>query len=123
VRPDVVGGVRIGAGATVLISPFLTQRMDAYWDRPGDFDPDRFLPERAAQRHRYAYFPFGGGPHQCLGRHVFQVEAQLIVASILTRFLPGPALSEVPAPQVAATLLPERRVRMTLRPLQRQLAA
>ncbi|GAA4706380.1 cytochrome P450 [Phytohabitans rumicis] len=118
-----VGGVRIPAGATVLISPFLTQRMDMYWDRPGVFDPDRFLPERSAERHRYAYFPFGGGPHQCIGKHLFQVEAQLIVATMLTRFRPGPALSDVPPPQVAATLLPERRVQMTLRPVQRRLAA
>jgi cytochrome P450 len=122
-RTATVGGVRIPAGATVVVSPFLTQRMNAYWDRPDEFDPDRFLPERSEQRHRYAYFPFGGGPHQCIGRHLFQVEAQLIVAAMLTRFRPGPPLSDVPAPQVAATLLPKRRVQMTLRPVDRELAA
>lgn len=59
------------------------------WDEPARFDPDRFLPERARHYHRYAYFPFGGGPHQCIGRHIFNVEAQLILTSILSRFRPG----------------------------------
>ncbi|GAB3940239.1 cytochrome P450 [Micromonospora vulcania] len=86
VRADVLGGVRIEAGATVVISPFITQRMSAFWDRPEVFDPDRFDPGQARNRHRYAHFPFGGGPHQCIGMHLFYLEATLIVATLLSRF-------------------------------------
>jgi enediyne biosynthesis protein E7 len=123
VAADVLGGVRIEPGATLLISPFLTHHMAEFWPDPDAFDPERFGPGAGPHRHRYAYFPFGGGPHQCLGRHVFQVEAQLIVASLLSRFRPAPSSSGVPALKVAATLLPDERVRMVLDPIESRRAA
>lgn len=117
VRPTAVGDVPIKTGQTVLISPFLTHRLASVWDRPLDFDPDRFTQERAAGRHRYAYFPFGGGPHQCIGRHVFNVEAYLIVAGILSRFRPvlSPVESAI-TPRIGATLRPRHHLEMTLTP-------
>jgi cytochrome P450 len=120
---DVLGGVRIERGATVLISPFLTHHMPEFWPDPEAFDPERFRADAGPHRHRYAYFPFGGGPHQCLGRHVFQVEAQLIVASLLSRFRPAPSAAGVPPLKVAATLLPDERVRMVLQSIERRRAA
>jgi cytochrome P450 len=123
VRADVIGGVRIKPGGTLLISPYLTQRLEPYWSGPLDFRPDRFAPGAAEQHHRYAYFPFGGGPHQCIGKHVFMVEAQLIVAAMLSRFRPRLASTGMPAPQVAASLRPATQVRMTLLPVDRKLAA
>ena len=117
---DVVGDIRIEAGATLLISPYLTHQMAEFWPDPQRFDPERFLSGRAL--HRYAYFPFGGGPHQCLGRHVFQVEAQLIAASVLSRIRPVPSSARVPGLKVAATLLPEERVQMAFTPAVRQAA-
>ncbi|TDD70379.1 cytochrome P450 [Actinomadura rubrisoli] len=115
----VVGGVPLKPGDPILISPFLTHRLATVWDRPLEFDPDRFTPENAQHRHRYAYFPFGGGPHQCIGRHVFNVEAQMILTSILSRF--RPSLSEaVPAmPRIGATLRPRQPLEMRLTPVRR----
>ncbi|WP_121437087.1 cytochrome P450 [Actinomadura pelletieri] len=119
-RPTVLGGVPIEPGDPVLISPFLTHRLASVWDRPLEFDPERFTPENSRKRHRYAYFPFGGGPHQCLGRHVFNVEAQMILTSILSRF--RPSLSEtIPAmPRIGATLRPRQSLEMTLTPVGRE---
>lgn len=107
-----IGGVRIKAGSQVLISPYATHRLDEFWERPLEFDPGRFAPERQERRHKYAYFPFGGGPHQCLGQYLFYVQAPLIVAAVLSRFRlavsnPGPFL---PAP--AASLRPKRRIEL-----------
>lgn len=113
----------VGVGATLLTSPYLTHHMAEFWDEPDAFRPERFLGQRAAHRHRYAYFPFGGGPHQCVGRHVFQAEAQLIAASPLTRFRPSLSREGVPALRVAATLLPDEPVRMMLAPVEHQRAA
>jgi cytochrome P450 len=118
-KPTSIGGVRIKPGNSVLISPFLTHRLESVWDRPLEFDPDRFLPERAAGRHRYAYFPFGGGPHQCIGRHVFNVEAQMILASILSRFRPTLSASVPAMPRIGATLRPREAVEMNLTPIRR----
>ncbi|MGH3388956.1 MAG: cytochrome P450 [Actinomadura sp.] len=105
-RPGTIDGVPIKAGQTLMISPFLTHRLESVWERPLDFDPDRFAQDRTAQRHRYAYFPFGGGPHQCLGMHVFYAEAQLILASILSRFRPVLSTTEPFRPRIGPTLRP-----------------
>jgi cytochrome P450 len=118
-KPTSIGGVPIKPGNTVLISPFLTHRLKSVWDRPLEFDPDRFLPERAAKLHRYAYFPFGGGPHQCIGRHVFNVEAQMILTSILSRFRPALSRSVPAMPRIGATLRPRLELEMTLTPIRR----
>jgi len=123
IAADVVGGVRIEPGATIVLSPLITQRMEAFWERPEVFDPERFTAENARLRHRYAHFPFGGGPHQCLGMYLFQLEAQLIVATMVSRFRFRLHSPGVPAPRVAASLRPRDRVKMTLVPVQRSLAA
>jgi cytochrome P450 len=83
---DVFGGYSIPAGALVVISPYVTHRSPRYWDRPDAFDPDRFLPEHSAHRPKFAYFPFGGGPRQCIGMGVAMMEAPLLLAMILQRF-------------------------------------
>ncbi|GGM06149.1 cytochrome P450 [Dactylosporangium sucinum] len=121
VADDVVGGVHIPAGSDLLASPYITQRMATFWDRPDEFDPDRFASPRAERRHRYAHYPFGGGPHQCLGQYLFYLEAQLIVATILSRFRFRLADPAIPEPQVAASLRPKTKVELTLLPRDRAL--
>ena len=116
---DVVGGTVIEAGRTVLISPYVTHRLDGLWEHPDAFNPERFAPDREERRHRFAYFPFGGGPHQCLGSHFFTVEAQLIVAALLSRYRPRLCSPRAIAPKAAASLRPAERVQLYLRPIER----
>ncbi|HEY7224044.1 MAG TPA: cytochrome P450 [Micromonosporaceae bacterium] len=113
-RDDVVDGVKIKKGQTVVISPYFSHRMDWLWDRPLEFDPERFATGKAEGHHRYAYFPFGGGAHQCLGSHFFLAEAQLITASILSRWRPEVTVDGPVTPQVSASLRPAQRVTMRL---------
>jgi cytochrome P450 len=116
VAADVVDGVAVRAGSTVIVSPYLTHRLDEFWERPGEFDPERFAPDGRAPGHRFAYLSFGGGPHQCLGTNFFTVEAQLVVATLLSRYRPvlvGPAPIGARA---VMTLKPDRPVEMILRP-------
>jgi cytochrome P450 len=122
-RADVVGGVPIKGGSTVFVSPFVTHKLPEFWERPDVFDPERFLASRRTRLHRYAYFPFGGGPHQCVGRHFFQLKALVIVATILSRYRPTLDGGGIPRPAVAASLRPGRRIEMTLSPVERRLAA
>ena len=56
------------------------------WDEPDRFDPERFTPERTANRHRFAYFPFGGGSRTCIGNNFAMMEAQLVLAILAQRF-------------------------------------
>jgi cytochrome P450 len=119
---DVLGGVRIDKGSTVILSPYATHRMAAWWGPTAEvFDPERFAPGRAAAdgRHRYAHYPFGAGMHRCLGEHLFNLEAILIVATLLSRFRFDLTDATIPGTRVAASLRPARRIEMTLKPLAR----
>ncbi len=86
VEDDVVCGYPIARGTSLLISPYVAHRDRRWWPEPTRFDPDRFLPDRSAGRHRFAYLPFGAGPHLCIGRDLALMEARLIVALLAQRF-------------------------------------
>lgn len=85
-QTDVIGGFRIRAGSSVDISPYVTHRHPAFWDRPDDFLPERFALQHAATRSRFAYFPFSGGPRQCIGNSFALMEAQLLLCTIAQRY-------------------------------------
>lgn len=102
-RGDQLRGYDIPPGSEVLISPWATHRHPGFWEDPERFDPERFRREREAQRHRYAYFPFGGGPRACLGQHFSSMEAAVVVSSVLRAYrLTSPL--EPPALDPALTL-------------------
>ncbi|MFM5916437.1 MAG: cytochrome P450 [Novosphingobium sp.] len=80
------GGYTIPAGTQVGISPAAVHMMEEYWDEPARFDPMRFTPEQVAQRHKYAWVPFGGGAHMCLGLHFAYMQIKILMAQMLTRY-------------------------------------
>jgi cytochrome P450 len=86
VEEDVIGGYRIPPKALVVVSPYVTHRLPDLWEDPETFDPDRFLPERSQGRPRFAYFPFSGGPRQCIGASMAMLEAQMIIAMAAQRY-------------------------------------
>jgi len=83
---DEVCGYRVPAGAFVLLSPYITQRLDAFWPDPGRFDPQRFTAENVRGRHRFAWFPFSAGPRVCIGKQFSMLEGQLILAQVMREF-------------------------------------
>jgi cytochrome P450 len=83
---QVLDGVRIAAGTYTLLFPYATHRHPDFWDDPERFDPDRWLPEREAARHPYAYYPFGAGQRVCLGNNFAMLEAHVITALLARRF-------------------------------------
>ena len=102
---DEIGGYTIPKGTYILMFPATTHRHPDFWEQPDVFDPERFAPERSAGRHRFAYFPFGGGPRICIGNQFALTETQLILATILPRYqfrLSG----EAPVPEPLITLRP-----------------
>ncbi|MER7501456.1 cytochrome P450 [Nonomuraea pusilla] len=116
---DEVGGVPIPAGSTVMLSPYLTHRLERFWERPLEFDPERFAPGAERGRHRYAYWPFGAGPHVCLGQHLFMMEAPLLIAGILRKYRPVVHARGQVRPRLASSLRPSAGLRMTLVPKDR----
>jgi len=79
-------GYRIPAGTGVGISPASVHLMEEHWPDPRRFDPLRFTPENSAARHKYAWVPFGGGAHMCLGLHFAYMQIKLLMAHLLTRY-------------------------------------
>ena len=86
IADDVIGGFRIPAGSMVLLSSFVSHRHPALWDDPEGFDPDRFSPERSAERPRHAWLPFSGGPRKCIGDYFGLMEMQIVLSMISQRF-------------------------------------
>lgn len=80
------GGYRIPAGTTVGVSAAAVHGDPAIWPDPERFDPMRFTPEAVAARHKYAWIPYGGGAHMCLGLHFATMQTKLLVHHILTRY-------------------------------------
>jgi cytochrome P450 len=81
-----LGGYPIPKGAWVHLSPFVTQRDPRFFPDPEKFDPERFAPGHVEQIKPHAYFPFGAGPHVCIGNTFALVEMTLITATVLRRF-------------------------------------
>jgi cytochrome P450 len=114
VTEDVIDGYPIPPKTLIFITPFITHRDPKYWPDPERFDPDRFTPEQVSSRPRHVYYPFGEGPHVCIGNNFALMEMQLIIAIALQRF----RLRLVPNHPIAlkpeATLRPKHGMKMTV---------
>jgi cytochrome P450 len=86
-RTDVrIGGYRIPEGSAVMLPQWVVHRSPDHWDDPETFDPGRWTPERARDRPRFAYFPFGGGPRHCIGKHLSLLEGRIITATVAANY-------------------------------------
>ncbi|MGY0058374.1 cytochrome P450 [Streptomyces sp. LZ34] len=79
-----LGGYQVPAGTAVFLSPWVTHRRPDFWPDPERFDPTRFIGEH--DRPRYAYLPFGGGPHVCIGEHFALLAATVLLDAVVRRF-------------------------------------
>ncbi len=96
---DEIEGRRVDKGTVVSIVPWVLHRHRLLWDRPEVFDPERFAPERAGLRPRFAYITIGGGPRICIGMGFAMTEATIILAMLGQRYrlrlAPGAAVEPV----------------------------
>jgi len=112
-----VRGFRIPAGSNIVMSQWIMHHDPRYFPEPEKFVPERWLEERSRKLPRFAYFPFGGGPRQCIGAAFATMEANLLLATIAQRFrltvVPGHPIVPVPS----FTLRPKFGLRMTPEPV------
>jgi cytochrome P450 len=113
---DRIGGVRVPAGAIMSINIYVTHRNPKLWPQPERFDPTRFAPAEVAQRHRFAYLPFGGGPRICIGNGFAIAEAQVIIATIAQRYRVRLAPGHIVQPVGLVTLRAKSGIWVTLEP-------
>ncbi len=77
------GGFRIPAGVDITINPLFTHHMPEIWPDPARFDPMRFTDEAQRGRHRFAWVPFSGGAHMCIGLHFAYMQAKCFTRHLL----------------------------------------
>jgi cytochrome P450 len=80
--PFDANGFEIPSRAIVLMSQYLMHRDARWFPDPEGFDPERFTAERQAERPKFAYFPFGGGPRVCIGEQFAWLEGIIALATI-----------------------------------------
>lgn len=94
VRDTSIQGYYVPAGTNVNLWPGLNHMLPELWDNPEKFDPDRFAAPRSEhKRHRYAFAPFGGGAHKCIGLVFGQLEIKSVMHRVLRNYrleLPHP---------------------------------
>lgn len=95
-----IGEYRLPTGTYFLFSQYILQRSPEYFPDPLRFDPERFTVQEKAARHRFAYFPFGGGGRQCIGESFAWMEGILLIATVAQRWklqlLPGQRIEVQP---------------------------
>jgi cytochrome P450 len=110
-----LGGYHLPAKATVLMSQWLLHRDARWFTEPERFHPDRWADGLAKRLPKFAYFPFGGGPRQCIGNSFAMMEAVLVLATLAQRcrftLVPGEPIR--PAPGL--TLKPSRGIEAVVR--------
>jgi cytochrome P450 len=109
-----IGGWLVPGGSTVIMSQWVLHRDPRYWAQPERFDPDRWAGDLPARLPRFVYFPFGGGPHLCIGGGFATLEATLLLASIAQRFHLALVPDHPVVLQPLMTLRPRHGVRMSL---------
>ena len=76
-------GYSIPAGTVTGVNPMLTHLLPQIWVEPDRYDPNRFSPEQARMRHRFAFVPFGGGAHGCLGANFASLQVRALLRYLL----------------------------------------
>ena len=109
-----IAGYPVRKGMGVAMAQWVVHRDPRWYNKPEEFLPERWEGDFLKTLPRFAYFPFGGGPRQCIGNSFAQMEAVLILATVAQKFrlrlVPGhPAV-----PLASITLRPRHGVRVTL---------
>ena len=81
-----IGGFRVPKGTQLFAFQWVTHRDARFFEDPAAFKPERWTSEKSEQLPKYAYFPFGGGPRQCIGNYFAMMEIVLLLATIGQRF-------------------------------------
>lgn len=99
-------GYRVPAKSVITLSPWVMHHNPAIWDEPQTFNPERFIGQD--NRHKYAYFPFGGGQRVCIGSSFASMEMRLVVATLVQHMELIEMLSDAPNPDASLVLQPDK---------------
>jgi cytochrome P450 len=109
-----IGGYTIRKGCGVSLSQWVVHRDPRWYESPDEFRPERWEGDLLKRLPRFAYFPFGGGPRQCIGNTFALMETALILATIARKFRLELVPGQTVTPLASITLRPRHGIRVTL---------
>ena len=112
---DELCGRIINKNETVILPIYAIHRNALLWDKPDHFDPDRFGPDKKIER--YTFIPFADGPRICIGAQFAIIEAQIVLASLISQFKFEKIDGLDPKPEMVLTLRPEGGVKLKITPV------
>ena len=110
-----LGGYRLEKNSVVFIPPYVVHHDSRWWSSPEKFEPSRFSEENEANIPKYAYLPFGGGPRICIGNHFSLMEAQILLAMMVSRYQVNHAPNTKIIPLRQVTTFPKDGMPMVIR--------
>jgi cytochrome P450 len=116
IEPSELRDKPVSPGANVVVSPWLMQRHRDLWERPEEFDPDRFATDSAKASLKKAYLPFSLGPRGCPGASFAMQETALIIATLIGRYRLLPVPSHTPEPAARLTVRSRNGIKLRLEP-------
>jgi cytochrome P450 len=109
-----IGGYPIPKGCGVSLAQWIVHRDPRWFDAPNEFRPERWEGDLMKRLPRFAYFPFGGGPRQCIGSNFALMEATLLLAAIAQKFRVRVVPQQEIVPMPTITLRPRHGIRAVL---------
>ena len=110
-----IGGYHVPAGTTIFLSQYVTHRDPRFFENPLEFHPERWADDLLKRIPKYAYFPFSGGPRQCIGNSFAMMEAVLLMVTILREFQLDLVPNHPVVLQPSITLRPKYGMKMILK--------
>ena len=109
-----IAGYPVRPGYGVAFAQWVMHRDARWFDAPLEFRPERWENDLAKQLPRFAYFPFGGGPRQCIGNTFALMEASVVLATVGQRFRFALAPDHKVTPLASITLRPKNGIQVRL---------
>jgi len=109
-----IAGYPVTRGMGVAMAQWVVHRDPRWYDAPEEFRPGRWEGDLLKRLPKFAYFPFGGGPRQCIGNAFALMEASLILATVAQKFRLRLVANHRVEPLASITLRPRHGVRVTL---------
>ncbi len=116
----VLGEYFLPKGSIILLNVYGIHHNETYWEKPNEFQPDRYTTENMKEQNPYSYLPFGIGPRLCIGQPFAMMVMQIVVSRLINSFDFTPAGNFDIGMEPHVTLRPKPEIYVRLTPVSLQ---